>query len=113
MRRIRFSLLLLMVTLTCACSLVAQVGSDASILGVVTDASGAVVPRATVTVTNLGTGLQRTATSGDGGEFEILALPTGPYSVSVTNTGFSTWKLDRIDLTVASRQRISPVLKVG
>ena len=113
MRRIRFSLLLLIVTLTCACSLLAQVGSDASILGVVTDASGAVVPRATVRVVNLDTGLQRTATSGEGGEFEVLALPTGPYSVSVTNTGFSTWKLERIDLTVASRQRISPVLKVG
>ena len=113
MRRIRFSLLLLIVALTCACSLIAQVGSDASILGVVTDASGAVVPRATVTITNLNTGLQKTATSGEGGEFEVLALPTGPYSVSVTNTGFSTWKLERIDLTVASRQRISPVLKVG
>ncbi len=113
MRRIRFHLLLVIVILTCALSLIAQVGSDASILGVVTDATGAVVPRATITVNHLNTGLTRTATSGEGGEFEILSLPTGPYSVSVANTGFSTWKIDRIELTVASRQRISPVLKVG
>ena len=44
MRGIRFFLFLLIVILTCVCSLLAQVGSDASILGVVTDASGAVVP---------------------------------------------------------------------
>jgi outer membrane receptor protein involved in Fe transport len=80
---------------------------------VVTDASGAVVPKANVTVTNLDTGLQKSAVTGEGGEFEVLALPTGPYSVAVTNTGFSTWKLARVDLTVASRQRLSPVLKVG
>jgi hypothetical protein len=113
MRRIRFSLLLIVVTLVCAFNLIAQVGSDASILGVVTDSSGAIIPKATVTIVNLDTGFQRSVTSGEGGEFEALALPTGPYSVSVTNPGFSTWKLGRIDLTVASRQRISPVLKVG
>jgi outer membrane receptor protein involved in Fe transport len=111
MRRIRCLLFLLIVILTCVAF--GQVGSDASLLGVVTDASGAVVPKANVVVVNLDTGLQRTAISGDSGEFEVLSLPAGPYSVTVTTPGFSTWKLPRIDLTVASRQRVSPVLKVG
>jgi hypothetical protein len=109
MRTIRLCLFLLMASF----GLFGQIGSDASILGVVTDASGAVVPKATITVTNLDTGLQKSTVSGESGEFEILALPAGPYSVTVTNAGFSTWKLGRIDLTVASRQRISPSLKVG
>jgi hypothetical protein len=72
-----------------------------------------VVPRANVTVVHLDTGFQRSTVTGEGGEFELLALPTGIYSVSVTSAGFSTWKLPRLELTVASRQRISPTLKVG
>src|SRR5688500_248426 len=99
MRENRICLFLLLLAYTCVCGLHAQACSDASILGVVTDASGAVGPKANVTVTNLDTGLQKSAVTGEGGEFEVLALPTGPYSVTVTNTGFSTWKLARVDLT--------------
>jgi hypothetical protein len=99
--------------LLCAVASLAQIGSDASLLGVVTDASGAVVPQAVVTVVNLNTGLQKSATTGETGDFEISALPVGPYSVSVSRPGFSTWKVARVDLAVASRQRISPVLSPG
>jgi hypothetical protein len=113
MRKLILWLFLLMVGSAGLSHLVAQVGSDASVLGVVTDSSGAVVPKATVTVVNLDTGLQKSAVSGEAGEFEILALPIGPYSVTVTQPGFSTWKLSRVELTVASRQRVSPVLVVG
>lgn len=93
--------------------LAAQVGSDGAILGVVTDQSGAVVAGAQVTVTNLNTGFKKTATAGLGGNFEILALPIGTYSISVTFTGFKTWTVERAELKVGERKRVSPSLEVG
>ena len=90
-----------------------QVGTQGSILGTVVDSSRAALPGASVTVTNLDTGLVQTAISGEAGNFEILALPIGPYSVVVSMTGFKTWQLDRIVLTVGERSRVSPVLDVG
>ena len=90
-----------------------QVGTQGSILGTVVDSSKAVLPGATVTVTNLDTGLVQTATSDAAGNFEILALPIGAYSVTVSMTGFKTWQLARLVLTVGERSRVAPVLDVG
>ena len=47
------------------------------------------------------------------GNFEILALPIGNYSVAVTAQGFKTWALAKMELTVGERSRISPMLQVG
>jgi hypothetical protein len=91
----------------------AQTGIDGAILGVVTDSNGGAVAGATVTVTNLATGLTKTEVSHGDGAFEISALPEGNYSVSVTFAGFKTWALARTDLTIAERKRVSPVLQVG
>jgi carboxypeptidase family protein len=93
--------------------LAAQVGTQASILGVVNDASKGAMPGATITATNLATGLTQTAVSDESGNFEILALPIGWYSVTVSMQGFKTWKVDRVELTVGDRRRVSPVLEVG
>ena len=90
-----------------------QVGTQGSILGTVVDASGSVLPGASITVTNLDTGLVQTAVSDGRGSFEILALPIGPYSVSVSMDGFRTWMLERIVLTVGERGRVEPVLEIG
>ena len=94
-------------------ALVAQVGTQGSILGQVTDTSKGVLPGAEVTVTHLGTGLTQTAFTDTEGNFEILALPIGPYSVTVTMPGFKTWQLAKMELTVGERSRVSPVLEVG
>ncbi len=94
-------------------SALAQVGTEGGILGVVLDASGAVVAGAEVTVTNLDTNLKKQAVSDAAGNFEILALPRGPYSVTATFAGFKTWTLERTELTIGERKRIAPVLQVG
>src|SRR5690348_2500855 len=78
----------------------AQTGVDGAILGVVSDANGGVIAGATVTVTKLDTGVQRTETSRSDGSFEISALPQGAYSVTVTFAGFKTWTLAKADLTI-------------
>ncbi len=58
-----------------------------SITGVVKDPNGAIVPGATVEVTNLKTGEERTVTSNDDGTFSVPALKASTYSVTVTTTG--------------------------
>ena len=91
----------------------AQTGIDGAILGVVTDANGGIVAGATVTVTNLDTGIKKTEVTHSDGSFEIDALPEGNYSVSVSFTGFKTWDLAKTDLTIGGRKRLSPTLQLG
>src|SRR5438270_1332862 len=90
-----------------------QIANDGAVLGVVTDSSGAPVPGASVTAQNLDTGFSKITTTDTTGNFEILALPIGPYSVSVSMQGFKTWKLERMALDIGARSRISPALQVG
>lgn len=90
-----------------------QVGTEGSMFGTVQDSSGAVIPGAKVTVENLNTGLSRSATTDNAGNFEVLALPVGPYSISVTSPGFKTWRVSRTEIMVGSRARVSPTLEVG
>jgi len=91
----------------------AQIGNQGAILGVVSDPTGAAVPGAEVSVRNLETGLMRSVTTDGSGNFEILALPIGTYSVSVTQKGFKVWRLEKLQITTGERSRISPVLEVG
>jgi hypothetical protein len=105
--------LALLATLFVPFAMFSQVGTEGSFFGTVTDATGAVVPNADVTVTNTGTGFTRTAKTSNEGNFDILALPIGSYSVSVSANGFKKWELARADLNVGDRDRVSPVLQVG
>jgi hypothetical protein len=102
-----------MLVLASVVPIAGQVGTQGSILGTVVDSSRAALPGALVTVTQLDTGLVQTATADAAGNFEILALPIGRYSVTVAMTGFKTWRLEQIVLTVGERSRVSPVLDVG
>ena len=60
-----------------------------NVQGIVQDPSGAVVPKATVTITNNGTGASRTATSDENGDFRFLSLAPGAYTVKVEASGYS------------------------
>jgi hypothetical protein len=105
--------------IACACFIAftlpafGQIGSQAAILGVVKDTTGAVVPQAKIEVANTTTGLIKTAAADEGGNFEILALPIGSYSVSVSTRGFKTWNVSNLVLTVGERSRVFPVLEIG
>src|SRR5260221_2795783 len=84
-----------------------------TILGSVTDPSGAVVAGATVKVRNVATGLERTtATSGDG-SYAVPELPIGTCSVSVTQTGFQTFVVTGVGVDVDSERRVDAALKTG
>ena len=84
-----------------------------TVLGTVTDPSGAVVAGATVKVKNVATGLERTtATSGDG-SYSVPELPIGTYSVTVTQTGFETFVVTGVAVDVATERRVDAALKTG
>ncbi len=91
----------------------AQTGTDASILGIVHDSSGAVLPGASVTITNIETGLTRTVATDENGYFQVLALPRGIYSVAVSMASFTTWQLMNVELTAGEQKRVQPALGVG
>src|SRR5712671_2411353 len=82
---------IVIVTLLLAISLTAsaQSSSTATINGTVTDPQGAVIPNATVTATNLATGVERSATTSASGFYRILSLQPGTYDLRVDAAGFS------------------------
>ncbi len=105
--------ILLSLLFAMAVILQAQIANEGAVLGAVTDQSGAVVPGAKVTVTNLDTGFAKTDLTDSAGNFEILALPIGPYSVAVSMGGFKSWRMDRLVLEIGERSRLTPVLQLG
>src|SRR5215469_8310846 len=88
----------------------AQTGS---IQGTVTDKSGAVVQGAEVNAKSLATGTLRTATTGSTGVFSMQNMPVGHYEISVKKTGFKTYKLDDVELTVAQALGVDTSLDPG
>lgn len=107
------SVLLFAALFLSAGSLPAQLGTQGSILGVVTDTTGAVVPGAEVVITNVETGQSVTTGSNEVGIFEVFALNRGFYDITVTLDGFKTWSMERAELTLGERLRITPALEVG
>src|ERR1700677_30718 len=83
-----------------------------TITGTVTDASGAVVPAATVTIENPVSGLSRTAKTDGAGHYQFTNLPFNPYHLSVNAPGFSSFSLD---VPVRSTVPVTPTiaLQVG
>ena len=104
--------LVAIMVLLAAASLMAQTFRG-TILGTVTDASGAVVAGATVRVRNVGTGQERTTTTSPDGSYAIPELPIGSYTVTVTQTGFQTAVANNVDVSVAAERRVDAQLKTG
>ncbi|MDX6289054.1 MAG: hypothetical protein QOH42_853, partial [Blastocatellia bacterium] len=89
LKSLRFCITSLMLITICSISVLAQSqASTGQIVGTVKNANGELVPGATVVVTNPATGLNRTLTTGDQGEFRAVSLPPGEYTVDVTAPGF-------------------------
>jgi hypothetical protein len=84
-----------------------------TILGTVTDASGATVPGATVTVHNADTGLVRTTETQGDGSYRIPELPTGTYDVSIEKSSFRTSVTKDVQVSVAAERRVDAALELG
>ena len=77
-----------------------------TIVGTVTDPSGAAVPNATITITNRDTHLSHTLTTGSAGDYVAAGLQVGNYSVRAQATGFKADEQNGIVLTVSDRHRV-------
>ena len=91
----------------------AQVGGGGSIQGTVLDTSNAAVPGATVTATNVATGIGTTRQTTDAGVYAVTPLPPGQYRVTVTLDGFQTYVRDGIIVDALSVVGLNVTLQVG
>jgi hypothetical protein len=87
--------------------------TDATVLGTVTDSSHAVVRGATVTVTNLATGISRVAQTDDLGNYQISALRPGPYSILIASKGFKSYLRSSVTFDARATVRADAQLVVG
>lgn len=87
--------------------------STASLSGSITDATGAVVPHARITLTQTDTNFTRNSTSRDDGSFHEEFLPVGPYKVSVVAAGFKTLQRSGIVLAVMQNATLNLALEIG
>ena len=88
-------------------------GSSTSLQGTVTDLSGAAVPGATVIVSDDESRIQRTLVTDAQGDYRLLALPPGTYTLSVTAKGFAQYKQNGLQLLVNTPATANVVLKLG
>ena len=107
-------LLLFSLLTTLAAPRVAHAQFDAAtVLGVVTDQSGAPVPGATVTLTNTATRIQATTVAGEGGAYQFLNVRVGTYTIEAELQGFAKAVASNVEVTVNARQRVDLSLRVG
>jgi hypothetical protein len=84
-----------------------------TLLGVVRDSTGGVLPGVTVTVNNEATGLTRTLVTDANGEFNVPSIPTGTYTLVAELSGFKKSSKTSLRLGVDQRIRIDFVMEVG
>jgi hypothetical protein len=104
-----FSLLAALFILTSA----ARAGVGGRISGTVKDATGAVITKATVSITNAETGVQQVLTTDDSGAFSFLNVQVGRYNLDVVADGFRPYQRTGIILDANSALNIDAVLEVG
>src|SRR5713226_526071 len=90
-----------------------QTLTTGQISGTVTDPSGAVVPKAQVTVSNTNTGIKRTAESNSAGYYVLPLLDPGSYVVSIAAKGFETVSREGITVAVSRSALVDFRLQVG
>ncbi len=86
---------------------------SATLSGIVTDASGAIVPEASVTVTNVAVGIVSKATSDTAGNYLFPHLSPGTYTITVEKAGFKSSVITGITLLVNQQARVDAQLQVG
>ena len=106
------AVLLVFICLYCLQS-AAQLSTTATIVGTVTDASGAFVPDATVTIKNLGTGITTNSVANSDGSFVVPGLNVGTYSVTMAKDGFAAYTVSGVELHPSVTASVNGTLQVG
>jgi hypothetical protein len=83
------------------------------ISGLVTDASGSVIPHAKVTITNQSNGFTREVVTNQSGNYDLPSLIVGKYTVQISSPGFAAYKQTDIPVNVNDNLRIDATLQLG
>jgi outer membrane receptor protein involved in Fe transport len=108
----RFAVFLIMFLTLVSARLVGQT-SQGTLAGVARDTSGAVVPKAKVTVTDQATGILHTAMTANDGAYRFDALAPGPYTITVESKGFQTSSVKDVQVLSTSITSYDVTVKVG
>src|SRR5262249_45850715 len=87
--------------------------SNATVGGIISDATGALIPGVSVTATNTQTGIVTTAISNETGIYQFAALEPGNYKVSAELSGFRTETYNQVTLGISQQVRLNFTLRVG
>jgi len=90
-----------------------QSTDSGTVVGTITDASGAMVAGATVKLTDTATARSQTTVTNDTGRYTFATVTPGVYNLSVSKTGFATTKADHQEVTVGSTRTVNLALQVG
>ncbi len=110
---LRLFALAVLVLVSATAALAQSQSNAADLQGYVRDASGAVVPGATVTARNKATSAEKSAQANDEGFYQIVNLPPGDYEVTVQATNFSRASVPSVVLTVGQRADLDVPLQAG
>jgi len=88
-----------------------QATASASLGGTVVDKDGALVPGATVTITNKATGQSRTLETGESGQYKFDLLAAGRYEIKVTKTGFADASSDSVEVLVGQTNTLDVTMQ--
>ena len=109
----RFCALVVLILVLAVSAFAQSQATTGNIEGRVLDPNGAALPGATVTATNQQNGFEKTTTSDSEGNYRVILLPPGPYTVRATGQGFTQIELRDVTVTVGSKTPLDLNLSVG
>ena len=112
MRKILLQCVCILLAATCG-ELQAQPAGSGTLTGRITAATGAGIPNAAVTVTNVSTNASQRVLTGPDGTFTVMGLPAGIYRVDVETQGYKRTSQENIDLTSAAPGTVNLTLEAG
>src|SRR5690349_10860161 len=107
------SILTLSLLGVCSTGLIWSQAVTGTLVGTITDVSGAVVPSAKITATETNTSVSRTSTTNESGNYSFSNLPPGTYSVTVEQPGFKKAARAGVDVVVDTTTRVDLILTPG
>ena len=107
----RLATIVAMLTLLAACVFAQSTSGD--LVGTVYDSTGAVIPNAAVTATNVATGIQTTTTATSSGQYRLSNLPVGTYNLKAKAAGFSEAEVKSVEVSLNKTGTANFTLQVG
>ena len=103
----------LAILLLCTSGLLLAQAVTGTLLGTITDGTGASVPNAKITITEINTGTTRSTTTSESGTYTFPDLPSGTYSASAEQTGFKRITRSNVEVQINSSPRVDFTLQPG